>query len=211
VLCYPLSTKVKSRACNGAWRNGSRIDSKNMKAELSKRRLGRPALHNDKNGRPAPVRADRDRPLRWFFEAVSRPDLDDALLLSGDDRFYRLHDALHDDAYRRTSPGTLCRKFGISWVDLIDLWSKYTAGLGRIEIANHLPEIMNEVAEDSLSRQKACPSCDGASYAVDGDEQRSCAMCDGAGSVRIPGDAHARSLLFKIVRPLNHKAPGSLI
>jgi len=33
--------------------------------------------------------------------------LDDAMLMSGDERFYRLHNALHDDVYRNVSPGTL--------------------------------------------------------------------------------------------------------
>jgi hypothetical protein len=35
-----------------------------------------------------PVRADRDRPIQWFFEDVPRTDLDDATLMSGDERFY---------------------------------------------------------------------------------------------------------------------------
>jgi hypothetical protein len=65
------------------------------------RKPGRPATRKDKNGRPMPVRADRDRPMQWFFEDVPRSSLDEALLTSGDDRFHRLHDALHDD----TLPG----------------------------------------------------------------------------------------------------------
>ena len=68
-----------------------------------------------------PVRADRDLPLKWFFEDVPRAKFDEALLLSGAPRFYRLYDALHDDAYRHTSPGTVCRRFGISLTDLHDL------------------------------------------------------------------------------------------
>jgi hypothetical protein len=51
-----------------------------------------------------PVRADRDRPIQWFFEAVPLPDFEDALQMSGDERFYRLYAALHDDAYRHTHP-----------------------------------------------------------------------------------------------------------
>jgi hypothetical protein len=56
-----------------------------------------------------PIRADRDRFLQSFFDNVPLSSLDDALLMSGDERFHRLYDALHDDVYRRTSPGTLCR------------------------------------------------------------------------------------------------------
>jgi hypothetical protein len=72
-----------------------------------------------------PARADRDRAVNAFFEAVPRTDFEDAMLMSGDDRFHQLHDALHDDAYRNTSPGTLCRRFGISWWDLMRLWGSH--------------------------------------------------------------------------------------
>jgi hypothetical protein len=56
------------------------------KAAPVRRPHGRPASRKDKNGRPMPVRADRDRPMKWFFEAVPRQDFYDAMLLSGDDR-----------------------------------------------------------------------------------------------------------------------------
>jgi hypothetical protein len=98
------------------------------------------------------VRADRDRPIQWFFEDVPRTALDEALLTSGDERFHRLHDALHDDVYRRTSPGTLCRRFGVSWIDLVNLWFSYNIHLGLLQLANHLPKILNDIAEDSESR-----------------------------------------------------------
>ena len=76
-----------------------------------------------------PVRADRDRFIQAFFEEVPSQDFDDAMMTSGDERFHRLHDAMHDDAYRRTSPGTLCRRFGISWGDLMNLWHSYNMHL----------------------------------------------------------------------------------
>src|SRR5262249_42314418 len=95
------------------------------------RKRGRPAKLQDKNGRPMPVRADRDRLMKWLFEDLRRrPDFDDVLQFSGDERFYRLYDALHDDAYRNTSPGTLCRRFGISLQDLVDVWSEYNRLMG---------------------------------------------------------------------------------
>lgn len=78
-----------------------------MKTPAPMRRpRGRPASKRDKNGCPMPVRADRDRPLQSFFEEVPRQDFYDAMLLSGDEQFRRLHAALHDDAYRKTSFGT---------------------------------------------------------------------------------------------------------
>src|SRR5437899_3906930 len=108
-----------SRRRRGAGRGGKSCTAspgvtRIMKTPASRnRKPGRPAIRKDKNGLPRPVRPDRDRAIKTFFDSVPRPDFDDAMQMSGDKRFYRLHDALHDDAYRHTSPGTLCRKFGI--------------------------------------------------------------------------------------------------
>ena len=120
-----------------------------------RRPRGRPASKKDKNGRPMPVRADRDRPMQWFFEDVPRQDLYDAMLLSGDGRFRRLHAALNDDAYRNVAPGTVCRKFGISWMDLIDLWFRNQLYWGLIGLANHMPRLADDLIEDSMSHDEA--------------------------------------------------------
>jgi hypothetical protein len=58
---------------------------------------GRAASKKDKNGLPIPVRADRDRFIQWFFESVPPADLNEALMVSGDDR--RIDQALGGDSY----------------------------------------------------------------------------------------------------------------
>jgi hypothetical protein len=146
-----------------------------------------------------PVRADRDRGIQWFFETVPRSGLDEALQSSGDDRFYRLFDALRDPAYRKTSFGTLCRRFGISWVDLADLWRTYNTTLGLIEVATRLPRILTDIAEDSESRDEPCPRCDGIGHVTRQNGEAPCPACEGVGKVRVPGDPHARRLLFEIM------------
>src|SRR5215831_20048462 len=108
------------------------------------RKLGRPATLQDKNRRPIPVRADRDRPINWLFALLrNHPDFGDVLEFSGDERFLRLYDALHDEAYRNTSPGTLCRRFGISLRELVDVWMEYNRLMGLMYTAPHLPQIMD--------------------------------------------------------------------
>jgi hypothetical protein len=146
-----------------------------------------------------PVRADRDRFIQWFFEEVPGPALDEALMVSGDERYFRLHDALHDDVYRHVSPGTLCRKLGVSWLDLVNLWWKHNVLLGRIRMLNHLPDVMEDIALDALSRQVPCPKCDGIGYIALDSIRYTCLECDGVGRVREPGNAHARRLLFEIL------------
>jgi hypothetical protein len=103
------------------------------------------------------------------------------MLMSGDERFVQLHNALHDDVYRNVLPGTLCRKFGVWWLDLMNLWHSYTTHLGLIIYRTFL-----HVAEDSMSRQDACPSCDGIGYVVLDSLRFQCVSCDGVGRVRVP-------------------------
>ena len=164
-----------------------------------RRPRGRPASKKDKNGLPVPVRADRDPAIQLFIENVSPANFDVALQVSGNERFHRLSEALRDPVYRKTSFGTLCRRFGVSWVDLVDLWRTYNTTLGLNEIANHLPQILNDIAEDSESRDEPCPRCDGIGHVTRQNGEAPCPACDGAGKVRVPGDAHARRLLFEII------------
>jgi hypothetical protein len=129
-----------------------------MKAELSQRRKpGRQAIQKDKNGRPLPVRADRDQPVQWFFEAAPRAKLEEALEGTGDPKFFRLYDALQDPVYRNTNLSTLCRRFGVSLKDLVKLWRDYNVALGMLYVGNLLPEIMKQTAEDALRGDKDAP------------------------------------------------------
>ena len=164
-----------------------------------RRPRGRPSSKKDKNGRPMPVRADRDRFIQWFFEEIPRPGLDDAMLVSGDERFYRLHNALRDDVYRNVSPGTLCRKFGVSWLDLVSLWNRHSIYSRLLVMLNQLPRIAMDLAEDSESHDGPCPRCDGIGHVMRENGQAPCPACGGAGRVRVPGDANARRQLFEIL------------
>jgi hypothetical protein len=168
-----------------------------MKAvsQLQHRKPGRPATYRDKNGRVIPVRPDRDVPLKFFFQNIRRDGLEEALQLSGDNRFYRLHDALHDDAYSRTSPATLCRRFGISLQDLFELWRQYNLCLGTMRLATELPAVMEDVAVNALSRE--CPVCGGTHCPTDSDTRSRCEGCEGRR--RLSGDWHPRRLTFEIV------------
>jgi hypothetical protein len=131
------------------------------------------------------------------------------MLVSGDDRFQRLYDALHDDAYRRTSPGTLCHRFGVSWMDLIDLWSRHQLNWGLMKLADHLPKILADLAEDAESHDGPCPVCDGRGCVTLDGVRHTCVECAGVGRVRVPGDAHARRLLFEIIGLIGPRRGGA--
>ena len=91
-----------------------------------------------------------------------------------------------------------CRRCGISWMDLMDLWHRHTLYCGLMQIATRLPDILEDLAADSESRYGACPVCDGIGYLGDGSIRYTCVECDGGGRVRVPGDTHSRRLLFEI-------------
>jgi hypothetical protein len=170
-----------------------------IKAELSPRRKpGRPATQKDKNGRPMPVRADRDQPMKSFFESIPPATFEEAVWSSGDPKLRRLYDALQDPAYQTTSRMTLCRNFGISLRDLLNVWSSYMRDLGRLAIFARLPEIAKQTAEDALSREVACGCCDGMGKVMNDEGQQSCPMCQGAGKIQMPADKDARRLVLEI-------------
>jgi len=136
-------------------------------------------------------------------------DFGDVLQLSGDERFFRLYDALHDDEYRNTSPGTLCRRFRISLRDLVDVWREYNALLGIMYTSTHFPQIAADVVHNAMSRDVVCPRCDGLKTVRDGEvESRICPVCKGEGSVRVPGDPHAIQLVFEALGLVGRKEPA---
>ena len=171
----------------------------NVTQPPKRRPRGRPASKNDKNGRPVPLRADRDRAVQWFFKFVPHSDFEDAMLMSGDPRFYKLQEALHDDAYRNTSPGTLCRRFGISMWDLMRLWGNYNFLTGQLTMLNQLPDVLADITEDALSHQGPCPRCDGIGHVMRENGEAACPVCDGSGEVRVPADANAVRLYLEII------------
>ena len=136
--------------------------------------------------------------MKWFFESMPPDTFEEAVWSSDDPKFRRLYIALQDPAYQTTSRMTLCRNFGISLRDLLDMWFSYMRDLTRLGILNRLPEIAKEIVEDALSRDVVCSRCDGIGNVKKDDGQRTCPMCQGAGKIRVPGDKDARRLVLEI-------------
>ena len=76
-------------------------------------------------------------------------------------------------------------------------------------MAPHLSQIMEDVTKNALSRDVVCPRCDGLKNVRDGEsESRVCPVCQGKGSVTVPGDPHARELVFEVMGLIGRKEPA---
>ena len=96
-------------------------------------------------------------------------------------------------------------------MDLINLWYSYNMHLGLMRMANRLPKILDDIAEDSESHDGPCLVCDGMGYVAIDSFRYTCVECDGRGSVRVPGDAHARRQLFEILGWIGPRRGGSAV
>jgi len=151
--------------------------------------------------RCSPPRKD---PLFRIIEAeIGMPELMAVLALSGEPRALSLLDLLNDPAYSCHTLATLCRRVGLTFIGLVDIYRRVQISRGLIRIANHLPDIMEDMAIDSLSRNVTCHGCDGSGRVpVDSDHDAVCADCGGSGVLRILGDAASRKLLMQVVKAI---------
>src|SRR5262249_3136509 len=73
----------------------------------------------------------------------------------------------------------------------------------------HLPQIMQDVTNNALSRDVVCPRCDGLKNVRDAEaESRICPVCKGEGQVRVPGDPHAIELVLEVLGVIGRKEPA---
>ena len=60
-----------------------------------------------------------------------------------------------------------------------------------------------------MQEHVVCPRCDGLKNVRDGSEgSRVCPVCKGEGSVTVPGDSHARELVFEVMGVIGRKEPA---
>ena len=82
---------------------------------------------------------------------------------------------------------------------------------GFIRSAQHLPEIMEQVAVDAKSKESACKACSGTGKVRTGKNlaEESCKKCDGTGKVYKLGDVERLRLMFETFG-LTGKAGGGV-
>jgi hypothetical protein len=102
---------------------------------------------------------------------------------------------LLDPAYGKYTLAKLCERAGLRYLDLFDVFRRFNLSKGLLAMSAHLPQVMEDVAIDSLSRVETCAMCSGRGKV----DSHLCPKCCGDGTIRICGDAAARRLFFEIM------------
>lgn len=129
------------------------------------------------------------------------------LFLAEDPSMESFLKALNDPGYQGSGFVTICRQFNVSLGKLQNIYSDGMRHIGLLRMSTHLPQIMEHVAEDAKSRDVPCPRCDGTLIIKDPNGDKPCHVCKERGTVRIPGDKHARDLVFESMKLTNQNGP----
>ena len=105
--------------------------------------------------------ARKDIFIRRFESSVGRDNLRQALDASDDQRALALMAMLLDPAYNKHTLAKLCERVGLRYLDLFDLFRRANLSKGLLAMCSHLPQVMEDVAMDSLSRVETCAICSG--------------------------------------------------
>lgn len=162
----------------------------------------------DHYGRKVPAIASRDTAVKRFAKSVDM----DALKMFVDEqevpKYQTLMAMMGDPAYRGLTFATLLRKAQISLQDIQGIYSDGMRHMGLLRMMNHLPSIMEDVAEDARSTMVPCSRCDSIGVVPLSDkETRPCPSCHGERYVRQSGDKHARDLVFESAKLTGQKVP----
>jgi hypothetical protein len=145
-----------------------------------------------------------------FSKMHERKEIANALQLSDDPILKQLGDALTDKNYLRCSVALMARNYGVSYRKLATCVFESKIDEGKIMMSKHIPRVMEDLALDSLSREKTCPICEGKGVKVYGlptkDEvsgetieplAEDCKECGGSGKVRVQGDSSSRKMVME--------------
>jgi hypothetical protein len=150
----------------------------------------------------------KDPSFRLLEAEIGLQELMAVLALSGEPRALSLLDLLSDPAYSRHTLASLCKRVGLSFIRIFDIYRRAQINRGTILMASHLPGIMEDIAIDSLTRSVTCHGCAGSGRASINAVRSSdaiCAACGGSGIMCIPGDAASRKLFMKLMKAIPPK------
>ena len=135
-----------------------------------------------------------------------------------DDRWARLADMIKSHPHTRprllASLAFDCR---LSYQELAAGWIREQQLNGLMRQAEKVPQVLVDIADDSLSREVACPKCEGEGEVAregplePGDATHvKCRLCKGAGTVHKMGDAQSREFLLKTQKLIDQQKGGGV-
>jgi hypothetical protein len=153
------------------------------------------------DGRAIMGRARNDKGLRALWDELDLPRFKEALEFAEDPRHKMLLFALTTPKMRKMSFPELCRRCQLSLRDVSAFWRNHQLQKGMMRMMNHMPQVMEDTAEDAKTRVVPCETCDGTGKLTREIFNRQvgsiCGECHGDGTVRIVGDKDARNLVFE--------------
>src|SRR5215471_1815679 len=117
-------------------------------------------------------------PVRRFEENVSRAELAAALERDGGERAILLLEMLQDPRYQNHSLPMLCKKVGMSYLELFSLFRRSKLDEAMVRILKHIPDIAEDTAIDAESKEETCWKCNGNCYV--GRHSKLCRVCHGS-------------------------------
>jgi hypothetical protein len=176
----------------------------------------------------------KDKVFRRLEASVPREEWLAACESSTDERATMLLARLMDPAYRKHSLPTLAKEVGLTYPQVLKMVTQHRLDQGLLRMSAHVPQVLEDVAIDSLSKDVTCGACRG--FKVDDvavvavtegvldpetkrtvivqkldDEGRPvwerCLVCDGAGTLRKVGDKAARELMFETLQLTGKRGP----
>lgn len=171
----------------------------------------KPPVKTDRHHRPIPDSPALDIPVKQFYSSINQEVLE--LALGEHDKYAGFLASLHSPDYTRHSFAAKMRAFNITLHELNILYQDTNRNIGLFGMADKLPKIMEDVAEDAQSRQVSCPRCDGEGELPTGEDEEGiptfkiCPECSGTRKIRQVGDKHSRDLVFESMKLTGVKGP----
>jgi hypothetical protein len=155
----------------------------------------------DKYGRQMANQPKFDTAMKRFRDHINLDDLQ--LALGENPKYTKFLKMLVSPDFANYSFSKIARTAGVTLHELQSLYTDGKRQLALIQVSNDLPRLMNDVTGDAFSRDTPCPRCNGEgeelARSVDDDEPGyvQCKECGGKGTITVPGDRHARDLVFE--------------
>ena len=110
-------------------------------------------------------RPNDDIVFRRLEHSMPRDEMAYIMECAGDERAQRLMKALVDPRYRKRTLPWMARECGLSYMDIVMLIRNHRIGDGTVRMSKYVPQAMEDVAVDSLSKEVTCGNCKG--YLID--------------------------------------------